>query len=227
MKSIRFIVLFIFLGSITSYSQSLSRVTSGLDLGLGYQDEIWVPSAMYHQELSLSNFSWFRIGWGVRTWGHYAGKTNLFPQDHALSNDTLKFGRITTNGISFLIGASVKVWRFDIGANTDLLGFAFGVKRQALYSKPSLYEGDGAAFYNGYVTSKPNILNVIPLALDKQSGQSEVFLRYWITDRIGLKLGYVHGRTTYNTEVKLDNGQKRFSTTYGVPYAGISFPLYN
>jgi hypothetical protein len=29
------------------------------------------------------------------------------------------------------------------------------------------------------------------------------------------------------TEVKLDNGQKRFSTTYGVPYAGLSFPLYN
>jgi hypothetical protein len=227
MKSIRLIVLFVFLVSASAFSQSLSRVNSGIDLGVGYQDKVWVPSVMYHQELSLTNFSWFRIGWGVRTWGYYAGRTNLLPQNNALSNDTLKFGRITANGLSFLVGANVRLWRFDIGANTDLLGFAFGVKRSGLYTKPTFYEGQGAKYYNAYVSSKPSTFNVIPLAMNKQSGQSEIFLRYWITDRIGLKLGYVHGRMTYMTEVKLDNGQKRFSTTYGVPYAGLSFPLYN
>ncbi|WAC15045.1 hypothetical protein [Dyadobacter pollutisoli] len=227
MKSIRLIVLFIFLSSATAFSQSLSRVNSGIDLGLGYQDKEWVPSVMYHQELNLNNFSWFRIGWGVRTWGYYAGKTNLLPQNNALSNDTLKFGRITANGLSFLVGANIRLWKIDIGANTDLLGFAFGVKRRGLYSKPTFYEGQGAPFYNAYVESKPTMFNVLPLVMEKQSGQSELFLRFWITDRVGVKLGYVHGRMTYMTESKLDNGQKHFSKTYGVPYAGLSFPLYN
>ena len=69
MKSIRFIVLFVFLGLSEAFSQDISRVTSGIDVGLGYQDKVWVPSVTYHQELSLSNFPWFRVGWGVRGWG--------------------------------------------------------------------------------------------------------------------------------------------------------------
>ena len=227
MKRIRLIVLFLLLGSIPAFSQSLSRVTSGLDLGLGYKDEQWVPAAMYHQELSLSNFSWFRVTWGVRTWGYYAGRTNLIPQNNALSRDTLQFGKITSNGASFLLGATIRLWKFDIGANTDVLGFAFGVKRNGLYTKPSLFQGEGAEYYNKYVASGPASINFLPLFLDKQNGQSEVFLRFWITERVGLKLGYIQGRITYATPVKLDNGQKRFSTTYGVPYAGVSFPLYN
>jgi hypothetical protein len=227
MKRIRIIVLFLLVGSIPGFSQSLSRVTSGLDLGLGYEDEQWVPAAMYHQELSLNNFSWFRITWGLRTWGYYAGKTNMLPQSSSVSQDTLKFGKISANGASFLLGATIRLWKFELGANTDLMGVAFGLKRKALYDNPSPFTGDGAEYYNKHISSGPAAINFLPLFLDKQNGQSEVFLRYWITERVGLKLGYTQGRMTYNTSVKLDNGHKRFSTTYGVPYAGISFPLYN
>ncbi|MCE7065814.1 hypothetical protein [Dyadobacter sp. CY326] len=227
MKSFRLIVLFIFIGSIQGFTQSLSRVTSGIDLGLGYQDKEWVPSIMYHQELSLANFQWFRIGWGIRTWGYYAGRTNLLPKDNALSQDTLKFGRLTANGASFLLGANVRLWKFDIGANTDIFGLAFGLRRNGLYTKPTFSEGEGAEYYNKYVKSNPATLNLLPLALDNQNGQSEIFLRYWITDRVGLKLGYTKGRIVYATEAKLDNGQKRFSKSYGVPYVAVAFPLYN
>lgn len=227
MKSTRLIVFLIFLIPFSGFAQSISRVTSGIDLGLGYQDKVWVPSAMYHQELSLNNFSWFRIGWGVRTWGYYAGRTDLLPKNISANSDTLKFGKITSNGISLLAGASVRLWKFDIGANTDLIGVAFGVKRRGLYTNSSFEDGEGAEFYNAYVPSSPTILNVVPVLLSNNSGQSEIFVRYWITERIGVKLGYVHGRVTYTSTEKLDGGQTRFSTTYGVPYAAISFPLYN
>lgn len=227
MKSIRLIVLFILIGSTKVFSQDISRVTSGIDLGLGYQDKTWVPSVTYHQELSLNNFPWFRIGWGVRAWGYYAGRTDLLPKSNILANDTLKFGRLSANGASFLIGANFRVWKFDIGANTDLFGVAFGLKRSGLYTKPSLYEGEGSEYYNKYLSSAPATLNVVPLVLDNQNGQSEVYLRYWINDRIGFKLAYVHGRITYASPYKLDNGQKRYSSSYGVPYLAVSFPLYN
>ena len=227
MKSFRLIVLFVCIGSIQGFAQSLSRVTSGIDLGLGYQEEKWVPAIMYHQELSLANFQWFRIGWGIRTWGYYAGRTDLLPKDNAVSMDTLQFGKVTANGASFLIGANVRLWRFDIGANTDLVGIAFGLRRKGLYAKPTIGDGEGSEFYNAYVRSNPATLNFLPLAMDNQNGQSEIFLRYWVTDRIGVKLGYTHGRITYAAEAKLDNGQKRFSKSYGVPSISVAFPLYN
>jgi hypothetical protein len=226
MKSFRIIVLFVFLGSVNAFSQEMSRVTSGVDVGLGYQDKEWVPSITYHQELSLSNFQWFRIGWGVRAWGYYAGRTDMFPKTSALSSDTLKFGRLSANGVSFLLGANFRVWKFDIGANTDLFGIAFGLKRKALYANSGLYS-EGGEYYNKQLSSGPATLNALPLVLDKQNGQSEVFVRFWITDRIGVKVGYTHGRITYSAPVKLENGQTRYSTTFGVPYAALSFPLYN
>jgi hypothetical protein len=227
MKIIRVIALFVCLCSAPGFAQSLSRVTSGIDVGLGYLDKQWAPAAMYHQELSLNHFEWFRIGWGVRAWGFYTGRTDLLPQTSAISDDTLKFGRISANGASFLIGANIRLWKVDIGANTDLFGIAFGLKRRGLYTKSSLYEGEGAGYYNAYVRSNPSTFNALPLFLDKQGGQSEVFARFWITDRIGLKLGYLCGRTTYSSEVKLDNGHRRFSKTYGLPFASIAFPMYN
>lgn len=227
MKSARLLVFLFLVIPFTVRSQSLSRVTSGIDIGLGYQDKVWVPSALYHQDLSLNNFPWFRVGWGVRTWGYYAGRTDLLPKTSSITGDTLKFGKITSNGISFLVGANVRLWRFDIGANTDLIGIAFGAKRRGLYTSSSFVEGEGAEFYNAYVSSTPTTLNALPLFLDNNNGQSEIFVRYWITDRIGFKVGYIQGRITYTASEKLDNRQTRFSTTYGVPYAALSFPLYN
>ncbi|SDG53662.1 hypothetical protein SAMN04487996_119181 [Dyadobacter soli] len=204
----------------------MSRVTSGIDLGLGYQDKVWVPSVTYHQELSLSNFPWFRIGWGVRGWGYYAGRTDMLPKSSALNADTLKFGKVSSNGISFLLGANFRVWRFDIGANTDLVGLAFGLKRQALYAADGLYD-KGGEHYNAYLKSGPATLNALPLLMDKQNGQSEAYVRFWVTDRIGVKVAYVHGRVTYASPEKLINGQTRYSATFGVPYVALSFPLYN
>ena len=226
MKSTRLASVFLLLFSFTSYAQYPARVNAGLDFGTGYKDNTWAPSAIYHQELSLKDFPWFNIGWGVRGWGYYAGRTDLAPKNSTLSGDTLKFGKISANGISFLLGASIKIWKLDIGANTDLIGIAFGSKRRGLYSS-TISDGQGSEFYNDYVPSGPTSLNALPLVLDNQNGQSEVFVRFWFTPRIGLKVGYVHGRVTYTASEKLNNGQTRFSKSYGAPFASVSFPLYN
>lgn len=227
MKIIRLTLSFILLGTSLALAQTEPRVTSGIDLGVGYGDAIWVPAVTYHQELSLANFSWFRIGWGVRTWGHYEGPTNLMPKDNSVSNDYLKFGKITSNGISMLAGANVKLGRLEIGGNTDLFGIAFGVKRKALYTKNYKFEGDDAGYYNKLVKSGPNFINALPLALDNQNGMSEVYLRYWFARTVAVKVAYVVGRTTYRAAEKLDNDQNLFSKMYKVPSVSLTFPLYN
>jgi hypothetical protein len=227
MKIFQKAFIIILLSSAFASAQRTPRVSAGIDVGTGYQDGNWVPAVTYHQELSLNNFRWFRIGWGLRAWGYYGGKANLLPQTNTSSKDTLKIGKITANGASLLFGANFRLWRFDIGANTDIVGIAFGLKRKALYSKNYIFTSDDAGYYNKLVPSTPAFLNVLPLALDKQNGQSELYIRYWVNDRIGIKLGYTHGRITYLTSEKLDNKQNRFSHTYGVPFVALSFPINN
>lgn len=227
MKINRFLFAIGFFCSLQVSAQTTARVTSGVDLGLGYQNKVWVPAVTYHQELSLTNFSWLRFGWGVRTWGYYAGKTDLMPEKTSFSNDYLKYGKITSNGLSVLAGLNFRFGDFDIGGNTDLIGLAFGAKRNGLYTKDYAFEDDEAGYYNTLVRSAPSFFNVLPVALQNQNGQSELYLRYWISTTIGVKVGYVMGRTTYTTSEKLDNGQDRFSKSYAVPSVSISFPLYN
>jgi len=226
MKIIRLAVILFLFSTAAAYAQYPSRVTSGIDLGTGYYDKAWAPSAMYHQELSVNGFPWFNLGWGVRTAGYYTGAKTLLSE--SVSNgDSLKFGKLTSNSLSILFGITLKFGQFDIGANTDLLGIAIGVKRSGYYSKRTFPRGENSEYYNTNISSSPNFFNVIPLGLEKNSGQSEVFLRYWFSERIAVKLGYVHGRQTYKTNVKLDNNQNKFSTTYDMPYVAVCFPLYN
>jgi hypothetical protein len=225
MKILHIAIFFFVFNSITAIAQLESRVSSGVDLGLGYQDDDWVPSVSYHQELSLNNFEWFRIGWGIRTSAHYAGPSDLYPQKNGFSSDYLKFGKLSSNSLSFMFGANFRLWRFDIGANTDIVNISVGIRRKGLYTKNYIFEDDDAGFYNQHVSSKPRFINAIPLALQDHNGQSELYLRYWISNRVGIKLGYFIGRTTYQTSEKLDNGHKLFSRTYGVPAFSIALPL--
>lgn len=227
MKVIRLATILILFSTIISYAQYPSRVTSGIDLGTGYNDNAWAPSIGYHQELSVNGFPWFNLTWGARTAGYFDQARTLLPKSNVSSGDSLKFGKITVNSLSIMAGVMLKFGRFDIGANTDLIGIAIGVKRRALYVKNGFPQGENSEYYNTNISSSPNFFNVLPLGLENNSGQSEVFLRYWVWQRVGVKLGYIHGRTTYKTEVKLANNQKLFSTGYDMPYVAISFPLYN
>jgi hypothetical protein len=226
MKIIRLVVVLFLLNAIESQAQYVSRVTSGIDLGTGYYDKEWAPSIMYHQELSVNGFSWFNLGWGVRTSAYYTGAKTLLPPNSIAGGDSLKFGKLTSNSLSVLAGITLRFGKFDIGANTDLFGIAFGLKRKGYYVTNSFPQGEDSEYYNALVPSSPNFFNLVPLAMDKNSGQSEVFLRYWFTPRVAVKLGYIHGRQTYKTEVKLAN-QNRFSTSYDMPYIAVCFPLYN
>lgn len=229
LKLIIFAALLI--SSVQVKAQSLSRVTQGVDIGVGSDldktNTLWSPSVTYHQELSLKNFSMFQIGWGVRAYGAYnSGRTDLTPKSSATAFDTLSFGKITSTGISFLVGASVKLGPVEIGVNTDLVGIAFGARRRGLYAT-TYTDGVGAEYNNKYVYSAPSNLNALPLIFGNQNGQSEIFARIWIAHQVGFKVGFKYGRNTYTSEEKLDNGQTRFSKTYSMPFAAISFPIFN
>ena len=231
MKRLQFLLITMLSGTLTCYSQSQPQASAGFDLGSGFKNNSLAPSVLYHEELGLHGIPWFRVGLGIRGWGYYSDNTNLLSQNSSSIKDTVQYRNVSTNGLSFVIGANFRVWKIDLGANTDLIGIAFGSKRSGLYSKNSSGSGDGAAYYNKWVRTSPVIFNMLPAVLSNYNGQSEVYARIWVTRKLGIKFGYVYGKTAYLTKdiggekVFLDNRQRRFSNTYGMPFAAVTLPL--
>ena len=224
------IAIFLFKTTVC-VAQVKSRLSAGIDVGSGFTSNSWAPSVLYHEDLGPRNLPWLRVVLGFRAWGYYGGKMDLESQNDKDLRQELQYRHVSSNGISLVTGMNIKVWKVDLGANTDLIGLALGTKRSAYYAKNTQTPGAGQAYYNTWVSTAPTILTALPLVLEKAAGQSEVHARIWITRSLGLKLGYLYGRQVYLTRkvedkrVFLDHGQRYFSSTHGMPYAALAFSL--
>ena len=231
MKILKGLIAILLLNTTFTHAQYTSPIAAGVDVGTGVGSNSWAPSISYHEEIGSPKLPWLRFGLGFRAWGYYAGRTNLDTKRIAGIKDYLEYRDVSINGVSFLAGVNVSFWKLDIGVNTDLLGVTFGTKRHGFYEKNLPANGTGEPHYNQWLASKPTLFNALPLVLRRNSGQSETFVRFKASRRIGVKVGYAYGRITYTTKkiddfnVYLDNSQRHASKVYGLPYAALSFAL--
>jgi hypothetical protein len=214
------------------FGQRQSQVSAGVDIGSGFNNTSWAPSVLYHEEISPNNLPWLRAGLGIRAWGYYGGRTNLYTTT-AGAKDFLEYNNVSANGLSFVVGANIRLWRIDLGVNTDLIGASLGSRRRGFYDKEATTSpGSGEPHYGKWLSTSPVILNLAPLALKNYNGQSEVYARIFIFKGMGLKLGYLHGQIAYATrkqngrKVLLDNRQRRLYNVYNMPYVALTFPVY-
>ena len=95
--------------------------------------------------------------------------------------------------------------KFDLGFNIDAIGFSFGAEKKANIIS-SVYDPGQARIQ----LASPTTFNLL-LTSDNDYGSlnSEFYLRYWIDEKIGLRLGYTFLFTEYTTNQKLsfDNGR--------------------
>lgn len=233
MKILKGLIAILLLNATFTHAQYTSPIAGGVDVGTGVGSNSWAPSVMYHEEIGSQKLPWLRLGLGFRAWGYYAGRTNLDTKRIAGIEDYLEYRNVSVNGVSFLAGVNVSFWKLDIGANTDLLGLTYGTKRHGFYEKNVSTNGTGEPHYNQWLASKPTLFNALPLALRRNTGQSEAFVRFKAGRRIGVKVGYTYGRITYTTKkiddfnVYLDNSQRHVSKVYGLPYAALAFAVGN
>lgn len=226
MKILSNTLLLILLCVLGANAQRLSRVNGGVEIGTGYQDATWAPSITYYQDLSLNHFDWIRIGWGLRGSGLFSDQTALFPHSNTTLGDSLQVRKINSISASFFGSLTVSFGRFDLGANTDLINLAFGSLKTSTYTKDITFKTeDDLTYKSNKIRSAPSLLNFLPAALDNQNGNSEIFARYRFTNTIGIKAGYLASRVTYSTEQKLDDGKRRFSKMFGMPFIAITFPI--
>lgn len=230
MKKVLLAVLMTVVGSQVSQAQRISRVSSGVDIGSGFGEGQFSPSLLYYQNLQPAHLQWAQLSGGVRIWNYHGKETKLTAPGGFSREDVMSLDRVSATGISFFLGVNFRPVRFlDIGANADLLSLALGKRRSALYTlaTPGSTDDSLTQAANGKeIDIAPTNLNVVPAFLKRNNGQAEAYVRIWFGKQIGLKLGYMIGQISYRTDKKL-NGQGRFGSMYQMPYAALSFPLYN
>ncbi len=226
-----FCVFFVFAAVTGSQAQRISRVNYGIDIGTGFATDIYTPSINYYQNLSFGSFRHVAIGWTGRFSGNIIGGN---PALKTIGNpggqdDEISLKRIVVYNAAFGLTVNFNFEHIEFGANVDLLTISAGKTSKALYKIADLAHATDSSrnFHNQLVTAYPQMASLLPIALKKSAGNSEAYLRFWINQEFGIKLGYQLLNVVYNTENPLNNRQTRFVNQYGMPFAALSFHIQN
>ncbi len=231
MKSLfLFVVLLIFATVTGSHAQRISRVNYGIDVGTGFAPDIFTPSLNYYQNLSFGSFKYVSIGWTGRFSGNIIGGNPVLKTiGNPKEEDEISLKQIAVYNAAFGVTLNFNFDHIEFGANVDLLNLSAGKTSNVLYKIADLQNATDSIrkFHNQLVTAYPQMAGLLPIATKKSSGNSEVYMRLWINQEIGIKVGYQLVNVVFSTQDPLNNGQKRFVNQYGMPFAALSFHIQN
>lgn len=225
-----FVVLLVFATVTGGHAQRISRVNYGIDIGTGFAPDIYTPSINYYQNLSFGNFKYLAIGWSGRFSGNIiGGNPALETIENPGRQDEISMKRMVVYNAAFGLTLNFNFEHIELGANVDLLNVSMGKTSKVLYKIADLAHATDSIrkFHNNLVTAYPQMANLLPIATKKSAGNSEVYLRFWINQEFGIKVGYQLLNVVYTTKDRLNNGQKRFADQYGMPFAALSFNIQN
>ncbi len=180
----------------------------------------------------------FKIGWGVRYTGYFgkstefvtapakltSGKTSpavLFTENILSNFDTLTLNKVQSNALNAVINLQFAISRrFEVGFNIDAIGLSFGAQQTGLFRSAS----ESQALDNSVQMAKPTSFNLL-LVSDNDLGNlnSELYARYWLSDRIALRAGLSFNFVEYTTgrELTFDNDRFRYKSL--LPMVAVSF----
>ncbi|GGD68240.1 hypothetical protein GCM10011514_35400 [Emticicia aquatilis] len=195
------------------------------------------PALSYNYNWGLGKRGKFKIGTGIRFTYFSKGKTDLItapasltsgekgPQvlftENILSNfDTLKVSKIGAGYINIPIHLQYSFnQKFEIGFNIDAVGLSFGSKQSGTF-----YASDSRSLNKTTQTAKPTTFNLL-LVSDNDLGSlnSELYARYWVNDKIGIRAGLSFQFVEYTTDKILTFENDRFRTKSLLPMVAISY----
>jgi hypothetical protein len=217
-----------------SYPKKQSYADLALSAGGGFSG-----AASYNTLYGLGKSKRFKIGWGLRLTS-FVGKNleyytaparltsgEIGPQiifkDNILSNiDTLQLGSSQTNALNLSINLEYSFKKLALGFNIDALGLTFGGAQSGRFIAASTR----SSLHNSTQSSKPTTLNALLISdNDLGSLNSEIYGRYWLNDRIGLRAGASFQFTEYTTDRKLTFENDRFRNKILMPFVAVSVKL--
>lgn len=234
-----------------------ARLQSGYDIGMAYTTGNYNPSAAYYQLINIGDRKLFAVGWNIRLGAFYGDNLNYYTAPARLTRektgfsalgaplvirniDTVRYDYVTMTSASVGVRAQVNLGKLTIGASADLLGLTFGKKRDGRYkSSTGQYTIQGASGKDStsvpfqgasvFQSSRPSALNIRLLGdNDRGTLSTEIYARYSINQRFGIKVGYqmlTTEMTVANRDIIADNN--RFRHRANMAYIAVTLPVFN
>ncbi|MBB6002810.1 hypothetical protein [Arcicella rosea] len=241
MKKI-FVCLLLSLATINGFSQGYETSYKTTDLALA-AGKGFSPALSFTQMFGVGKSYRFKIGYGVRLTSFWvndiqtrtapasltSGKASfaaLVSDDIIANIDTFSFKKVQVNALNLSINLQYSLsQKLEAGINIDAIGFTFGSKQ----SGDLIANASKRTFADGSTVSeaKPTNFNLL-LVSDSDLGSlnSEVFLRYWLNDKIGIRggLSFFFAEYTSDKKVAVANEQNdRWRYKSLLPMVAVSF----
>lgn len=220
------VLLFFTLISFQISAQEFRDSYKTFDLALTGNSSVFAPAFSFTQLYGFGKSKRFKLGYGIRLTSFFkhnfeartapakftSGSTSfgaLFADDINANIDTLYLPKAQVNSLNVSLNLQYALSKkLEVGFNIDAIGYSFGADQTGeLISKKNK-----RTFADGTTTSSatPTALNLL-LVSDSDLGNlnSEIYARYWATEKIGIRAGFSFLFTEYtsNKKVTLPDGQ--------------------
>lgn len=220
MKKI-FVYLFLSVITFNISAQGLDKSYKNIDLALSGRGSGFSPALSFSQQWGLGKSNRFKIGYLVRVTSYFGGAADFRTAPAKFTSGTSSFAALVADDIIANIDTfSVKSFqtnalnigiilqyalskKLEIGINIDATGKTWG----STVTGDLISRRNKRKFQDGSSTSSsnPDTYNFLLISdSDIGSLNSEIYARYWATDKIGIRAGLSFQFVELTTEKKVE-----------------------
>lgn len=219
------VILYLFLSFITFNisAQGLDKSYKNIDLALSGRGSGFSPALSFSQLWGIGKSNRFKIGYVVRVTSYFGGAADfrtapakftsgtssfaaLAADDIVANIDTFRVKSFQTNAVNIGIVLQYALSnKLEVGINIDATGKTWG----STVSGDLISTRNKRKFQDGSTTSSsnPETYNFLLISdSDIGSLNSEIYARYWVTDKIGIRAGASFQFVELTTEKKVEIG---------------------
>ena len=217
------VILYLILSAFTFNlsAQGLDKTYKNVDLALSGRGSGFSPALSFSQLWGLGKSNRFKIGYVVRVTSYFGGAADfrtapakftsgtssfsaLFADDIIANIDTFRVKSFQTNAVNIGIVLQYALSKkLEIGVNIDATGKTWGstVTGDLISTKNKRKFKDGSTTSS----SNPETYNFL-LVSDSDIGSlnSEIYARYWATEKIGIRAGLSFQFVELTTDKKVE-----------------------
>jgi long-subunit fatty acid transport protein len=203
---------------------AMAQNGTSFELGGAIGSSVNSISASGFQNFGIGSKKKFYIGTGIRFTTFFGKNVNFTtaPADLTVDDknvDTLLAPSPSLNSLNLTINLGYKISeKFDVGFNIDAIGISFGPTGTPSYIR------NGKSIASSASPTSPNILLVGDN--DKGSLNSHLFVRYKLSDHLGLKVAYQYLFNELTTTTKIQtipSANDRFRAKSTMVYVGLNY----
>lgn len=210
--------------TVSAQQKAPKSTQSYADVTVGFGSKQTSLAAGYFTDWSLGKKKRLFIGTGIRVNAVMSNRQSFLSAPSKLANSVANTDTLTgSNTQLYAVNAVLNLGyhlssKIDIGFNIDLLGFSFGPSKSAQFVQ------NGTAVNT---TAKPTAFNVLLVGTnDRGTLNSEFYIKYKASEKLGLKLALQHYFTELTTNSKVQTApilNDRFRNITDLVAIGITY----